>query len=70
MLPISYMKMCAINKLRQFYFLAERKLSTLVQVNKISYVRNWNEILSNTHFAYNNVIAQCLLRSKENYLLY
>ena len=28
-------QMCANNKLRQFYFLAERKLTTLVQTNKI-----------------------------------
>jgi hypothetical protein len=49
MLPISYVKMSAINKPRQFYFLAERKFTTLVQANKISYVQNWKDILSKTH---------------------
>ncbi len=35
MLQISNLKVFTSNKLRQFYFLAERKFTTLVQTNKI-----------------------------------
>ncbi len=57
MLPISYIKISANNKPRQFYFLAERKLTKLCKQIKLAKCKNGSEFFQiRTENLYNRCV--------------